>query len=149
MKNIINIYKVFFALTLLLLNQCYYNHNSSTISNENYDKEIESIEFISVPYEEPYPQFSFYYSYNFNSNRDKIVDIRNFLSSLYSKGFKIQAAWYYSGGGCGYSRVYYSPQLIVQLEKNDFDLINYNFSSLSEKPIIKCEEYTGKYIPDK
>lgn len=149
MKNTINIYKAILPLILLLLNQCYYNHNSSTKSNENYAKEIEKIEFISVPYEEPYPQLSFYYSFNFNSKGDKIIDIKNFLSSLYSKGFKIQAAWYFAGGGCGNSRVYVSPQLIIQLEKNDFDLIKYNFSSLSEKPKIKCEENVGKYIPEK
>lgn len=148
MKNIINIYTAILPLILLFLTQCYYNHHNSAKNDENYAEEIEKIEFISIPYEEPYPQFSFYYSYNFNSTNEKIIDIKNFLSNLYSKGFKIQAAWYFAGGGCGNSRVYVSPQLIVQLEKNDFDLINYNFSSLSEKPKIKCEKNAGKYIPE-
>jgi hypothetical protein len=148
MKNFLNI-KSFLTLILLLLNQCYYNHNISTTNNENSIKETDSVYFISVPYEDPYPQLSYYYSYNFNSSNDEIIDIKAFLSSLYSKGFKIQAAWYFAGGGCGNTRTFYPPQLIIQLEKNDFDLINYNFTSLSDKPKIICEKRSSKFIPEK
>jgi hypothetical protein len=149
MKNFLNI-KSFLILILLLFNQCYYyNHNISTTNNESSIKETEIVNFISVPYEEPYPELSSYYSYNFNSSNDAISDIKAFLSSLYSKGFKIQAAWYFAGGNCGNTRTFVSPQLIVQLEKNNFDLMNYNFSSLSEKPKIKCEKSVSKFIPKK
>ena len=142
-------FNLILILFLLSFSHCYYNQSVSTTNKDSSIKEMEKVNFISVPYEEPFPQLSYYYSYNFGSLNDRIDNIKEFLSNLYAQGFNIKAAWFFAGGSCGNTNTFVSPQLIVQLEENDFDLINFNFSSLSEKPKIKCDKSVSKYIPVK
>lgn len=133
-----------FLIISLFLSNCYYN-NDRTINNSS--KTVTNIKFVKTVFEEPYEQIGYYYSYNFKSLTDKIDNVKEYLNDLANKGFKIKAAWYFGGGSCGNTDTYVRPQFIIQLDKNDFGLIDYNFSSLSEKPKLACDKSNTKYIP--
>lgn len=130
-----------FSLTFLTFNQCYYSGHHSSHNTKKVKVKRDS--FKSAAFQEP--RWGNYYIYNFNK-QNRIDDIAKFLSYLSSKGAVIEAAWYYSGGGCGNGRVFIKPQLFVKLEKNEGSLTGYNFSSFAGKPELKCLKSTGYYI---